>query len=313
MRLPTETFGKKIVWTAALFAVSACSSEVLETSINKSAEDQMPVVRVTGAAELALSRDLVAYELSVLPLRARQAMTEHSQTKFLESLVLKELVLSQGLLDGLDRDPQVHAEMHRFRRDLIHRRALANLRDGIEVSDGEVEDYYRQNQKSYETKKVRVRQILLSDSAEARDVRLQALRAPESFSDLAKKYSVDASSAMMGGDLGFFGRGKMTPDFEKAAFGLNEPLEISEVVVSPYGFHILQLIEFREGRQRTLDQVAVQIRGMLLRRKRELAQSEFYASLRKSANISIDREAFSEELARSLEQGPVRNSRGSAH
>src|SRR4030095_2016686 len=81
--------------------------------------------------------------------------------------------------------------------------------------------------------------------AKAEDI-LKRLKAGEDFVALAKQYSTDPGSKENGGDLGWFGRGRMVPEFEKAAFAL-QPGQRSEVVESPFGFHIIRVDERRTG------------------------------------------------------------------
>jgi len=88
---------------------------------------------------------------------------------------------------------------------------------------------------------VHARHILLSTEDEANQV-LAKLKAGADFTTLAKTYSLDQTTAQKGGDLGFFPRGLMAPEFEQAAFSL-APGEISGVIKTQFGYHILQVIE----------------------------------------------------------------------
>ncbi len=95
---------------------------------------------------------------------------------------------------------------------------------------------------------VRVRHILL-ETEEAAQAALDRLNNGEKFEDLAKELSKDTASAESGGDVGWFASGDMVPQFEVAAFALEQPGQTSEIVKSDYGFHIIQLIERDEDRE----------------------------------------------------------------
>ena len=97
---------------------------------------------------------------------------------------------------------------------------------------------------------------------------LQRLRAGEDFAALAREYSDDPGSADSGGDLGFFGRGVMDKTFEEVAFSL-EPGQVSDVVRTPYGFHIIRVDEIQEASVKPLDEVREEIRKELQRSRAE--------------------------------------------
>ncbi|PKR86682.1 peptidylprolyl isomerase [Heyndrickxia camelliae] len=105
----------------------------------------------------------------------------------------------------------------------------------VKVTDKELKDYYDKNVKP----DIKARHILVKDLKTANEIEAK-LKAGEKFEDLAKKYSKDTGSASKGGDLGWFGPGKMLPAFENAAYALKLN-EISKPVKSDYGYHIIQL------------------------------------------------------------------------
>jgi peptidyl-prolyl cis-trans isomerase D len=151
----------------------------------------------------------------------------------------------------------------------------------VTVSDREIERYYRQNMFRYESpEQAGASHILFKvdpDSDEeavrkkAEDVLAQA-RAGADFAELARKYSEDTSAAD-GGDLGFFGRGQMVPEFENAAFSLDEG-QISDLVRTTYGYHILRGSGRQQGFTRPLDAVREEIRGALTQEKARAAMEE---------------------------------------
>jgi peptidyl-prolyl cis-trans isomerase D len=152
------------------------------------------------------------------------------------------------------------------------------LRNTMTTTPQEVEARYRQNLQTYSTpEQVRARHILFSteeaDEAEVRaeaEAVLEQARGGGDFEALAREHSDDASNAPMGGDLDYFGRGAMVPEFENAAFAL-EPGEISDLVQTPYGFHIIKVEDKRAAMTRPLDEVRVQLEDQI---KIEKAQAE---------------------------------------
>jgi foldase protein PrsA len=109
----------------------------------------------------------------------------------------------------------------------------------IKVTEKELKDYY-DNFKP----EVKARHILVEDEKTAKEVKAK-LDAGGKFEDLAEEYSKDPGSAANGGDLGWFGPGKMVPQFEEATYAL-EINEISAPVKSEHGYHIIQLMEKKE-------------------------------------------------------------------
>jgi peptidyl-prolyl cis-trans isomerase D len=155
---------------------------------------------------------------------------------------------------------------------------VQKMRERVNVSDAEVERYYHNNIDQYSTPdQVRARHILLqTEGKDDAEVRAQAekllaeARGGADFAELARKHSEDAGSREQGGDLDFFGRGRMVPAFEEAAFTL-EPGTIGDLVRTEYGYHILKVEERRPGTTRELAEVRDQIAEQL---KWERAQDQ---------------------------------------
>ncbi|MFD0829178.1 peptidylprolyl isomerase [Neobacillus sp. M.A.Huq-85] len=116
----------------------------------------------------------------------------------------------------------------------------------VKVTDKELKDAYAKYQPE-----IKARHILVNDLKTAKEVK-KKLDAGEKFEDLAKKYSQDPGSAQNGGDLGWFGTGKMDPAFEKAAYALKIN-EISEPVKSQFGYHIIQVTD--KKKKKSFDQM----------------------------------------------------------
>lgn len=124
----------------------------------------------------------------------------------------------------------------------------------------------------------------LDAAREKAEALLARIREGEDFAELAKSESDDPGSAEMGGDLGFFGRGAMVPAFEEAAFALAEG-EVSDVVQSPFGFHIIKLTGVRGGEAKPFDEVKDKIRKDI---QNERAEERFYDMAEQLANLTYE-------------------------
>ena len=157
----------------------------------------------------------------------------------------------------------------------------------VRPTDAELRDYYEANQARFETPpEVRARHILIkargkdpaareAARAEAAEV-LSMLKSGASFADLAKSRSDDPGTASKGGDLGWFPRGMMVKPFEDAAFSL-EKGELSDVVETPFGYHVILVLDRKPAGTKPFEAVKGEIRKALSRQK---AQSEAAALLR---------------------------------
>lgn len=141
----------------------------------------------------------------------------------------------------------------------------ARMEQSITLSDAELQRAYEQNKDRFRTpERAKVRHILLKTVGKAKEeepaiqARTEALlkqvKAGGDFAQLARKNSEDTGSAAKGGDLDWIVRGQTVPAFEKAAFSL-KPKEISDVVKTEYGFHILQVLEKQQAHLRTFEEV----------------------------------------------------------
>jgi peptidyl-prolyl cis-trans isomerase D len=158
-------------------------------------------------------------------------------------------------------------EQRKVRILLLDRDAL---RAKTTITPAEAQTYYNANIQQYQTpEQVRASHILFNtqgkDEAavqkQAEEI-LKRARAGEDFAALAKQYSEDEGSKVNGGDLNFFGRGQMVPEFEQAAFN-GQPGQITDLVKSQFGFHIIKIGEKKPGSTTAFDAVQAQIQDTL--------------------------------------------------
>jgi peptidyl-prolyl cis-trans isomerase C len=162
----------------------------------------------------------------------------------------------------------------------------------VRVSDGEVQRYYAEHPTEFdEPERVRVLQVVVKTQEEAARVRDEIRRAPQKFGDVARRASI-SPEGRNGGDLGYFGRGAGMPEVFDACFRL--PLNtVSEVVPSPYGFHVFKVVDRKPASRRPFAEAGPEIRQKLLRESRARAQEEYLTSLRDKAKVQIDEDALS--------------------
>jgi peptidyl-prolyl cis-trans isomerase D len=165
---------------------------------------------------------------------------------------------------------------------------------GVQVSESDLRSYYTQNQAQTAQQEQRRAShiLLLSDPkasaddkarvrAEAQALLAQLRAAPARFAELAKARSQDPGSAAQGGDLDFFGRGAMVKPFEEAVFAL-QPGQISDVVETEFGFHIIQLTDQRRPQPEPFEKVRARLEDEL---KRQQAQRRYAEAAEDFSNL----------------------------
>jgi peptidyl-prolyl cis-trans isomerase D len=165
---------------------------------------------------------------------------------------------------------------------------------GITVPEDKLREYYTQNEQRYSKPEERRAShiLVMADKAAAADKReaakakaeqllAEVKKNPASFAEVAKKNSEDPGSAANGGDLGFFGRGAMVKPFSDTVFSM-KPGELSGVVETDYGYHIIRLDETRGGEKQPFDAVKSQIEEEV---RKQLAQQEYAAQAEQFSNM----------------------------
>jgi peptidyl-prolyl cis-trans isomerase C len=162
----------------------------------------------------------------------------------------------------------------------------------IAVAPAEVDRWYAEHPAEFaEPERVRVLQVVVSNRDEAAALRDKLRRDPARFAEVARASSI-APEGKNGGELGWIGRGAGFPEVFDVCFSL--PLNsVSDVVPSPYGFHIFRVVERKAASRRTLDQARGEVSERLLRERRSRAQEEYLAALRGRATIQVDQSALS--------------------
>lgn len=172
------------------------------------------------------------------------------------------------------------------RRMVIEKLIASDVNAGISVTEEEIGAYYHTHRREYSLeKKVHIAQIVLRDREQSANI-LSRLKRGEDFGKVAREVSIGLE-AIRGGDLGFIGRGVMPEAIDEVIFSLPSGA-ISQVIKSPYGFHIFRIIE-KEERRREFSDIRDRVVSDVRKQKEEQSYTLWLSNLRSQASIKIDR------------------------
>jgi peptidyl-prolyl cis-trans isomerase C len=237
------------------------------------------------------------------PLEGKMRLvSEKGLRDFLENYVVtREVLYQEAKKKGLDKKKEILAKVEDFRKAMVIDALLEEaLKEKDEVSDSEIQKYYKENEDRFtEPREVKVRHIVVNSEPILKEVLVKVSKG-ESFEKLASTYNIDKSRED-GGNLGYIRRGQLAPSFaqfEEAAFSLRRKGEISEVVKTPYGYHLIQLEERRGTALRPFDQVKEKIRFFLQTKKKQDAYLQYVKETKSKAKIVVNEKLWAEEEKR---------------
>jgi peptidyl-prolyl cis-trans isomerase C len=244
----------------------------------------------------AVLDQLVTYTALVQETRARGVKVSDGEAKQIADARIADL--RQQIPDEAafkkalaERDMSLDRLRADIRRDLAINKMMEEALAGAPgVTDVEVRDFYDKNPDEFTG--IRASHILIKpegfDDASKKKARaaiddvLKQAKAGADFGELAKKHSSDGS-AQQGGDLGFFTKGRMVPEFSNAAFAL-QPGQISDVVETQFGYHVIKVTERKDV---PFEEATEKIRGFLSQQRRDEQQQAFVASIKNKSKIEV--------------------------
>lgn len=228
--------------------------------------------------DIEITQDSLNELLQSMPPQYAQQLQQGGNQALIEEAINQELFLLDAQAKNLKESEVYQTEMKRLEKQLLRGVAINSVLENIKVDDEEVQKYYDEHGHEFlSEEEVGASHILVEDEATAQDV-MKRLDAGESFEALAKEVSTCPSSEN-GGNLGHFGRGRMVPEFEDAAFALAEG-EISQPVQTQFGYHIIKLDHRHDARKFELDEVKDQIQQNLVNSKQQQAYTDYLDELR---------------------------------
>jgi peptidyl-prolyl cis-trans isomerase C len=230
---------------------------------------------------------------------------------FLDNYIRKRLLIQEAIKQGFDRKPEVAFDLEQVRESALFDRYIRDVVAEEVISESDLVAYYETHQEEFrQPEMIRARHIIampgqqavenasgsdaLTDEEALEKIKGLAMHFRTlggNFADAAMQFSEDGT-ARLGGDLGWFPRGKMAPEFEVAAFELKIG-ETSSVVKTQFGYHVIYLQDRRPAGIAPFAEVRAQIRENFLRDKQAqviAAVNDLTQQLRGASRISVYRE-----------------------
>lgn len=250
-----------------------------------------------------------------------QFIKQNSKVKF-EYAILKQDDLRKGL-HPTDQELKAFYESHKtsYANSVPEKRKVkyavveaSKAEAGVEITPDDLRGYYDQHRDQYRMpEQAKVSHILIKTPLAGPDGKvdekgvaeaqrraedlLKQLKGGAKLEDLAKKYSEDPGSAKQGGSLGWIGKGQTVPEFEKVAFSLPKG-QISDLVKSSYGFHIIRVDDKQDAHMKTLDEVKPEIEPVLKHQKaQQIVQKQADALLKQAREQGLDAAAATQGIS----------------
>ena len=248
-----------------------------------------PVLVTVGKSAIT-EKDFMT-QVSRVPDWAReQFQGKEGKDRFLEEMIKRDLIYNQAKKMRLQNDKEYIEKLKEFEKmTLVALLLKKEIEDKVQVTEDEARALFDENQDKFTIgTQLRASHILVETEDEAKNIHDRITKG-EDFAKLAKELSKDQGSAAKGGDLGYFGRGRMVPEFERAAMSL-KPGEVSSPVRSRFGYHIIKLTDIKKGDQASFDQSKAAIQKQLQGQKQKALLDTFIEKLRAESKITKNEE-----------------------
>src|SRR6478735_8240347 len=271
---PETKTGPRLGFASA--AVAGCLAMVLFTGLPVCAQDANPVLAKVNGSEIRQS-DLTLAEEELGP--SLEKMDPASKKENVLAFLIDMKIVSKAAEDKkVDNSDEFKKRLAFARTRLLMDQLLANEGKAATTDEAMKKVYDDAAKQIAGEQEVHARHILVETEDEAKAVKAELDKGAD-FAELAKKKSKDPGSAD-GGDLGFFTKEQMVPEFSAVAFTL-EPGKISDPVKSQFGWHIIKVEEKRNRKAPDFEQVKAQIETYVVRK----AQADYVAKLRETAKV----------------------------
>jgi peptidyl-prolyl cis-trans isomerase C len=244
--------------------------------------------------------DMIGYKLLIQEAKARKIAVPDADVEAQIAKIRSQFPNQQQFEQALAAQKMTLQDVRDDARNemSVEKLVQGEIASKIAVKPEAVSDFYKNNQDKFQQgPRVRASHILIqvpqsADAAAKQQAKgkaeaiLKDLKGGKDFAAAAKENSQDPGSAVNGGDLGYFEQGQMVPQFEQAAFAL-KPGQMSELVETQFGYHIIKVAERQDSRVVPLEEAKGQIEQYLTQQNRQTETQAFVDTLKAKAKIEI--------------------------
>jgi peptidyl-prolyl cis-trans isomerase C len=242
------------------------------------------VLAVVNGREIT-QRDLESAILKFPRERQGYLMSEEGRSQLLDQMISFELIYNYAKDNEIEKEQEYIVKLETAKREILTQTAINKILENVEVTDEEIKAYYEANSHIFkEEENVSARHILVDTLEQAEEIK-NKIDTGMNFEMAAMQYS-SCPSKEQGGNLGSFTRGRMVPEFEKAAFELAVG-EVSAPVQTQFGYHLIKVEQKSDSAVKPLDEVYNIIKRELLSERESFKYMQFTEDLKQQYSVEI--------------------------
>ena len=276
----------------------------------------MPIVFLSGCAPTPSAQDKILatvgnkyitlnefkHKLSRLP-SYYQGMMEKNKKNLLNDIIAESLFMEDAVRKGIDRDKEVREILDEARKKIIIAKFVkTEVDDKVKVSDEEMKKFYSEHKDNFKKPEMwRASHILVANEQEAKDI-LSELSKGKDFAELARARSIDATAAR-DGDVGYFRKGQVLPEFESTCFNLKVG-ETGGIVHTQFGYHIIKLTDKKSEVTQSFEEAKPMIENELRVKKRNELFEKLLSDLKYKYRVRVEDDAVKTIDALDVKKNP---------
>jgi peptidyl-prolyl cis-trans isomerase C len=238
-------------------------------------------------------------ELDKIPMNMKMLVaSETGKKNYLDRLIIKKLLLQEAAKAKIESEKEFQDRVSDIKEQLLIETLLKKkITADTQMSEDDLKKYYEDHKEEFKKdQEINTRHILLKTEEEAKQVQSK-LQKGEDFTELAKKYSIDPNVRQTGGEIGFQPKGSLIPEYESAAFKLTKVGQVSGIVKTQFGYHIIRLEGVKPPSYVPLEEVKDFIKQKNAQEKQKEVLEKYIEELKKNVKITIDEALLKEDKA----------------